>query len=105
MSQVIEINRIEDLGQYRLLWSALLGQTRGASFFQSLDWLEAYWRHFGHRQKLRVLIVSSGGEPIGIVPLTVVRESTRVGTLRTLTYPIHDWWWFYGPIGPIRRRR
>ena len=57
MSEVIEINRIEDLAPYRLIWNSLLPQTRGASFFQSLDWLESYWRHFGQEQKLRVLIV------------------------------------------------
>ena len=27
-------------------------------------------------------------------------ESTRVGQVRTLTYPLHDWATFYGPIGP-----
>ena len=100
MSEVIEVNRIEDLEAYRLLWNALLPRTPGASFFQSLDWLTAYWHHFGQNQKLRVLIVHSGGRPIGIVPLTVIREFKKVGPVRVLTYPLHDWGSFYGPIGP-----
>ncbi len=100
MSEIIEINRIEDLSQYRLLWKSLLGQTRGGSFFQSLEWLETYWEHFGLGQNLRVLIVYAADVPIGIVPLTVVRERTKVGSVRVLTYPLHDWGWFYGPIGP-----
>jgi len=100
MSHVVEVNHIEQLGAYRLLWKSLFAQTRGASFFQTLDWLETYWRHFGENQKLRVLIVSSRGTPIGIVPLTVIRERTRVGRIRVLTYPLHDWGTFYGPIGP-----
>ncbi len=100
MSSVQEINSIEELAGYRLLWNRLLSDTREASFFQSLDWLEVYWQHFGADQKLRVLIVYSGDQPIGILPLVVRQESTRIGTLRVLTYPLSDWGSFYGPIGP-----
>ena len=98
--RVEEVNDLEELGSYRLLWNSLLPQTRGATFFHSLDWLEAYWRHFGQRQRLRVLIVSAGGKPVGILPLVVQREQTRIGPMRVLTYPLHDWGTFYGPIGP-----
>ena len=100
MTQVIEVNDIEQLEDYRLTWNALHGETRGGSFFQTLDWLQCYWRHFGEGQRLRVLMVSSGGKPVGIVPLTVIRERTGVGSMRVLTYPLHAWGWFYGPIGP-----
>ncbi|MBW3598563.1 MAG: cellulose biosynthesis protein, partial [Planctomycetes bacterium] len=99
MPHVEEINEPDQLESHRLRWSALLARTRGGSFFQSLEWLQACWRWFGEGQKLRVLIVSSGGETIGIVPLTVRRERTRIGTVRVLTYPLHDWGAYYGPIG------
>ena len=98
--RVLEINDIDQLAGYRLLWNALLGQNRDATFFHSFDWLETYWRHFGHDQKLRVLIVLEDDKPIGILPLVVRTESTRVGPVRVLTYPLHDWGTFYGPIGP-----
>ncbi len=100
MTDTQEINGLERLAQFRADWAALLAETPGASFFQSLDWLETYWRHFGAGQKLRVLIVSSAGRPLGILPLVVQREQTRIGRLRVLTYPLHDWGSFYGPIGP-----
>ncbi|MGQ9504850.1 MAG: hypothetical protein ACUVQR_08065, partial [Thermogutta sp.] len=32
--------------------------------------------------------------------LVVKRESSRLGTLRVLTYPLDNWGDFYGPIGP-----
>ncbi len=98
--QVIEINQIDQLEDLRLIWTLLASQTRGASFFHTLDWLQAYWQHFGMGQQLRVLVVWSGGTPVGILPLTVTREKTRVGTVRVLTYPLHDWGTFFGPIGP-----
>lgn len=100
MYHVREINDLDGLAQYRLLWNALLPQTRNATFFQSYDWLESYWRHFGDGQRLRVLIVHVDDEPIGILPLVVTTDSTRVGAVRVLTYPLHDWGTFYGPIGP-----
>ena len=97
---VRELNAIEELGPLRQAWHTLLGQTPEASFFQSLEWLEIYWRHFGANKKLRVLVVNDGAEPIGFLPLVVTREDTRVGTVRVLTYPLHDWGDSYGPIGP-----
>ncbi len=100
MVQVEEINQIDRLAGIRQEWGALLGQTPGASFFHSLDWLEIYWRHFGRGQKLRVLLVRDADRLTGIVPLVIRREPTRVGTIRTLTFPLHDWGSFYGPIGP-----
>ena len=85
MSDVEEINDVRDLAGYRLLWNSLLPQTGNATFFHSLDWLEAYWRHYGGNQKLRALIVSAADRPIGILPLVVRQEGTRVGPVRTLT--------------------
>ena len=63
MAQVVEINDPAELAGYRLLWTKLYSETAGASFFQSLDWLETYWRYHGDRQRLRVLVVYAAGEP------------------------------------------
>lgn len=100
MPTITEINDPAQLEDYRLVWGALLGQTRQATHFQSLDWLLAYWGHYGADQRLRVLIVQSGEETIGILPLVVRSEQTRVGQVRVCTYPLSNWGTFYGPIGP-----
>ncbi len=100
MLEVHEINQIEDLGQFRVAWRQLLTETSGASFFHSLEWLESYWRHFGAGQRLRVMVVLDEKRPVGILPLVVRTETTRVGQVRVLTYPLHDWASFFGPIGP-----
>jgi CelD/BcsL family acetyltransferase involved in cellulose biosynthesis len=98
--QIQEYTHIDQLSSLRSQWSSLLERTAAATFFQSLDWLEVYWRHFGGDQLLRVLVTSENGEPTGILPLVVRRETTRVGKLRFLTYPLDCWGSFYGPIGP-----
>jgi len=100
MVDLIEINDLNELEQYRLLWNALLPQTPRASFFHSFDWLKTYWQFFGGEQQLRVLVVYSAGKPIGIVPLCVRTEQYRIGNVCVLTYPMSDWGTWYGPIGP-----
>ncbi len=100
MLTVREINDPAELNDYRLAWRRLLGETRGGTFFQSLDWLAVYWRHFGADQKLRVLLVFADRELAGILPLAECWERTRAGVVRVLTYPLHGWGSFYGPIGP-----
>jgi len=100
MSEVIEINDPAELENYRLPWQLLLPQTSRATFYQTLDWLQAYWEHSGAGQKLRVLIVQSDGATIGILPLCVRTEGYKVGGVRVLTYPLHEWGTFFGPIGP-----
>lgn len=100
MLRVKEINSLAELQPYRLLWRKLLGETRGATFFQSPTWLEAYWHAFVHPGRLRVLIVYAGDEALGIVPLVVCHRRTRLGNCRVLTYPVLRTGLFYGPIGP-----
>lgn len=100
MLYVTEINDPADLAGCRLIWKSLLAKTPGATFFHSLDWLEAYWRHYGGQQKLRVLLVRADEQVVGIVPLVVRTEYTRLGPARVLTYPLDHWGVFYRPIGP-----
>lgn len=101
MYDVAEINDIANLDRYRAVWRELLAETPGASFFQTLEWLEVYWRHSGRQQTLRVLIVGDREKPIGILPLVIRRERRKVGSVRILTYPLDDWGSYYGPIGPL----
>jgi CelD/BcsL family acetyltransferase involved in cellulose biosynthesis len=97
---VEEINCLAALSQYRQAWQQLLRSTPRATFFQTLEWLEIYWRHYAADQKLRVLVMASEGQIEGILPLVVRKETTRAGSLRFLTYPLDSWGSHYGPIGP-----
>ena len=100
MIEVVEINDVEELSHYRLVWNSLFAATPEASFFLTFDWFETYWQHFGADQKMRVLVVYASGEPIGIVPLCVRRETYRLSKVRVLTYPLDNWSTWYGPVGP-----
>lgn len=100
MISVAEINSLERLDSIRLLWRDLWLKTRCATFFQTLEWLESYYQHFGDEQFLRVLVVSLNGRHFGIVPFVVKNAESRLGNVRVLTYPLDDWGAFYGPVGP-----
>ncbi len=105
MHSILEINTLDQLTAFRTDWGKLLSDTPGATFFQSFQWLEAYWRHFGAEKTLRTVIVLEDDRTVGIVPLIVRMEETRVGRLRVLTYPLDNWGSFYGPIGADPARR
>ncbi len=99
MVEVQEINDLDELAGYRLAWNSWLATTPRATFFNTFDWLENYWRHFGQNQRLRVLLVRSAGTPIGILPLCVRTERHGFNSLRVLTYPLDSWGSWYGPLG------
>jgi len=99
MADVVEINSLDQLQSYRMVWNSLLAQTSQATFYHTFDWFSDYWRHFGQDRHMRVLIIQAAGIPIGIVPLCVCKEHYHVGNLRVLTYPLSDWGTWYGPIG------
>lgn len=100
MASVTELSSVDDLARIRQTWKSLWEQNRNASFFQSWDWLRSWLRTNGNEQKLRVLIVSQGTTPIGIVPLVRQRTRTRLGVAGVLRYPPGDGGWQTGPIGP-----
>jgi CelD/BcsL family acetyltransferase involved in cellulose biosynthesis len=99
MIEIHEINSLSELASYQLSWNSWLPQTPRASFVNTFEWLELYWRYYGQNQSLRALVAKSSGTPIGIVPLCVRVERRRVGQVRVLTYPFDNWGAWYGPLG------
>ena len=98
-TRIHEVREISELESYREAWQRLHAITPGASFFQSIDWFRARLRHGTRDLGFRVLIVQRNGEVQGIVPLVIQRETTRLGPVRILTFPLDGWGSFYGPLG------
>ena len=105
-----EINHVDELTSLQEVWSELLSRTPQANFFQTLDWLLTYWKHFGATQRLRILVVEEGGEVIAdglrqrikqaaaLVCITE-NECIAVGAIKhpnkviksfLISYPFHD---------------
>lgn len=89
-----------ELVSWRDIWKSLYEQTADATFLQSWEWFDVYWRHFGNNQSLRVALVEDlAGTPIGIVPLTIQTELCSLGKIRRLSFPLNNWGTRYGPLG------
>ena len=88
ITHVVELNDIDQLLPYRDDWARLLAEAPSACFFQSLEWLAIYWRHFGRDHRLRTLLVYEDDNIVGILPLAVRNTPTRGGAVRTLGYPL-----------------
>lgn len=97
--RVVESNTIDELHNYRDAWDELLSHTPNASFFQTLDWLSVYWKHFGAGQQLRTLLVFDGEQLAGVLPLAERATTNRLGTIQVLAYPLDNWGTRYGPVG------
>ena len=69
MLRVLEINETQDLSYVRANWQRLWDATEGATFFQTLEWLQIYWKHFRNDKRLRVLLVLDDDRLVGVVPL------------------------------------
>lgn len=102
MPRVVEINCVEHLQAYRLAWSSLWRRTKGAGFKQTLDWFTAYCRTVDSVIRPRALItLGDDDEVLGILPLVVREETTRVGTLRVLGFPLILGLGGCGPVGNL----
>jgi CelD/BcsL family acetyltransferase involved in cellulose biosynthesis len=99
MVEIHEIRSIDELASYRLAWNSWLANAPRATFVNTFDWLENYWRHYGDDQQLRVLVVRFDGAPVGVLPLCVRQVRHGLSTARVLTYPLDGWGTWYGPIG------
>jgi CelD/BcsL family acetyltransferase involved in cellulose biosynthesis len=66
------IQSLEDLLPFRAHWNRLADRSPGATVFQTFEWLEAWWRVFGDRGRLRVLLVFDADVLVAAAPLMAV---------------------------------
>lgn len=98
MTSIREVYDPAEMAALAAAWSRLWSVTPGATFFQTWPWLETYWRHYGAGQRLKLLRVEQAGELVGLIPLVIRSETSWLGPVRVLTYPLDYWGSFYGPI-------
>ncbi len=77
----------DGLASLRPHWENLTERNPDLTLYQTWDWNEAWWRAFGRRKQLRVVVATDGDETVGIAPLysgrhlgTPLRRLAFVGT-------------------------
>ena len=63
------------------VWNSLLPKCRdNKSIYLTHEWLSTWWKHFGERKKLNILLIEKGHQVIGIVPL--MKTEYRIGLIK-----------------------
>lgn len=96
---VVEHQSLEQAGELREAWGALLAQTPNGSFCQSWEWLAVHYRHVEHLRRPRIVSLVDGGEIVSILPLSVERQRRKLGALRVLSLAGDGWTSFSGAMG------
>lgn len=73
--RVVEIRERDGLTRLQHDWHALQERCQEISPYQTWEWIEAWWRHFGARKRPCILVFyAERGELIGIAPLYISRH-------------------------------
>jgi CelD/BcsL family acetyltransferase involved in cellulose biosynthesis len=60
------------------IWDPLLTRSGARNIFLTFEWISTWWKHFGHRHALSIVVARSGGGIVALFPLMVtVREGFR----------------------------
>lgn len=75
------VTNLEELESIKAIWNSLLPKCQdNTSIYLTPEWLSTWWRHFGERNQLNVVLIEKNGHVIGIVPL--MKAEYRIGLIR-----------------------
>jgi CelD/BcsL family acetyltransferase involved in cellulose biosynthesis len=80
-----EFSRLEELSA---AWKRWVQQDPAATFFQSWEWVRAFWKAHGAEYSLCSVIVHEGDRPVGVLPL--MRKGRRIVFLATSDSDYND---------------
>lgn len=69
LMKVVELDRFDRVQDYGVCWNDLLGMSRDNHIFQTREWLETWWTHFGENRELLLLAVEDKNEILALAPL------------------------------------
>lgn len=89
MHPTIRVKDIRDFADLEALqedWNALLASTDNA-VFSTWEWITCWWKHFGQKRQLRVLVAEEDSNVVAIAPLMLSEyRLMKIGTLRKIEF-------------------
>ena len=69
-------------------WNELVRNSDAANIFLTWEWISTWWRHFGKRARLHVLVMRDAGDGrlVGLLPLMQRRQPFSAGPIRELAF-------------------
>ncbi|MDH7569192.1 MAG: GNAT family N-acetyltransferase [Armatimonadota bacterium] len=86
-----------DLSPLEGVWRELLHRDPDATIFQSWEWVEAWWQHFGRGRRLVALVAYEEGAPLALAPFAVRRVGGCFRQVECLGAGVSDYLGFIGP--------
>lgn len=83
---VREVSSSSELEALKQPWGELVSAMRTRTPFITHEWMTTWWKHFGARGRLRVLVLSRGAEITGIAPLWIGRTGRARGLFRKVGF-------------------
>ena len=84
--EIREIDRLSDLEPYRAAWNDLVSGAETRTVYQSFEWITSWWRCFGRRRRLAVLLLFERGALTGVAPLQIARKRINGWPERVLSF-------------------
>lgn len=63
------VDRVEDMGEIEKDWRELQARSSNINVFQTFEWVETWWKHFGAGRDARVLFAWNDRKPLLALPL------------------------------------
>ena len=87
---MLEVNEITDFSEFEGLmgiWNEILQKSGDSDVFSTWEWLWCWWKHFGEKRNLRILVAQEKNEILGIAPLMLSKyRFLRLGKLRKIEF-------------------
>ncbi|MDD3704659.1 MAG: GNAT family N-acetyltransferase [Clostridiaceae bacterium] len=68
------INNIEKLMSYKEEWDKILEKMNSINMFLELDWITYWWKFFGYKHELLVLVIADNNKVAGFCPLMITKK-------------------------------
>lgn len=72
--EIIIVSSIDELLFYQTEWESILKENNNHILFLELDWIKCWWKYFGDKHQMLVLMIIKGREIIGICPLMLTKK-------------------------------
>jgi CelD/BcsL family acetyltransferase involved in cellulose biosynthesis len=67
--EIVQIKKFSELSDLGVDWNSLLMRSADNTVFQTLEWLDTWWMHYGQKRELITLIAKENNEILAIAPL------------------------------------
>lgn len=75
------VSQPDELENLRDVWDSILeSSVNNKCIYLTYEWVTAWWRHFGDKCRLNIVLLQKGGRTVGIFPLQ--KRICRLGMLR-----------------------